>query len=308
MSTSINTIADQIYKIARDPDTVIILPTPLTQFAVWGGITAEQRAKKSSDTTQASHNEGSAAEESASLSDNPSDSDEAETSKQVTIGVTDLETDCGESLCESVQTSSSSPSAADYAGGDNFDEVRMALYQEHGIELPTGGAHYLVSSEHLKLASPIFASMVSSNTRIGGTGGFPGRFHIVIGGNSDEEALHNLLNILHLKNRQVPGVVDIEMLAKIAVLVDRYQCCEATEVFTAMWITATMHTQAQPKTYCRELILWLYIIIVFRLETLFPTVTAIAIAHNPCGVLDTLGLPIPAPVTGKSCTCTSSIC
>jgi hypothetical protein len=33
-------MADKVYRIVRDPDTVIILPKPLTHFAVWGSTAA----------------------------------------------------------------------------------------------------------------------------------------------------------------------------------------------------------------------------------------------------------------------------
>jgi hypothetical protein len=42
----------------------------------------------------------------------------------------------------------------------------------------------------------------------------------------DAEAFLILLNVLHLRNRSVPDKVSLDMLAKIAVLVDYYECDE----------------------------------------------------------------------------------
>lgn len=42
----------------------------------------------------------------------------------------------------------------------------------------------------------------------------------------DGEALLCVLQVLHLHNSQVPRTVSLEMLAKIAVLVDFYKCAD----------------------------------------------------------------------------------
>lgn len=47
----------------------------------------------------------------------------------------------------------------------------------------------------------------------------------------DFEALFVLMNIIHGRNSKVPLGVDIELLSKIAVLVEYYQCYEAADSF-----------------------------------------------------------------------------
>lgn len=65
-----------------------------------------------------------------------------------------------------------------------------------------------------------------------------------------------LLNIFHLQTKQVPRVINLELLAKVDVLVDYYECGEAIEMFTAMWINEVKKT-AIPSVYCRDLVLWI---------------------------------------------------
>jgi hypothetical protein len=60
--------------------------------------------------------------------------------------------------------------------------------------------------------------------------------------------------------------VYLEMLAKTAVLVDCYECSEAIELFFTMWIADLRNNSAVPSTYCRELVLWIWIAWVFDIN------------------------------------------
>ncbi len=64
------------------------------------------------------------------------------------------------------------------------------------------------------------------------------------------------------------------MLAKIAVLVDYYECYEAVEMFVDFWIQSL--SRNLPKEYSRDLVLWLAISWVFSKENLFKTLTKVA--------------------------------
>jgi len=53
----------------------------------------------------------------------------------------------------------------------------------------------------------------------------------------DDEALMVIvLNIIHGRNRLVPKEVGLELLTKLAVLVDKYQMVEAIEWCSDTWI------------------------------------------------------------------------
>jgi hypothetical protein len=66
------------------------------------------------------------------------------------------------------------------------------------------------------------------------------------------------------------------------------------EVLTGIWIEAAQKTEPLPKTYCRELVLWL-----FRLPEIFDNTTGVAIAWCVDGSMRTMGLPISAVIVGN---------
>jgi len=179
--------------------------------------------------------------------------------------------------------------------------MARAAFLALSLDAPTGSVHYLVSSEHLKMPSPVFTRMLLGAD--GSSDGLePDRGHyITIDDDCDEQAMLVLLNIIHLRNRQVPRSVDLEMMTKVAVLINHYKCHEEAEAFTSMWIVWLEETSSPPpNNYCRELILWLCIACIFRLEKIFFDVTATAIKLGADGYVRTMGLPIPASVTGRS--------
>lgn len=113
----------------------------------------------------------------------------------------------------------------------------------------------------------------------------------------DEEAFLILMNIIHLRNHKVPRTITLEMLAKFAVIVDYYECGESVDLFISMWVADLSVKTPIPTTYCRNLILWMWITWAFKLSETFNRVTAVAIRQSDQPVRN-LGLPIPAWVTG----------
>jgi hypothetical protein len=155
--------------------------------------------------------------------------------------------------------------------------------------------YYHVSSRHLRLASPRFDSMLTKGKW---TEGVPnendGRYHISAE-DWDVEALLLLLNVLHHRNRQVPRILSLEMLAKIAVLIDYYDCAEAVELCTERWTEHIRKASPIPSVVCRDLMLWMCISWVLRMPDEFTQTTAIALRQIDRGLL-TLGLPITSCV------------
>jgi hypothetical protein len=152
-----------------------------------------------------------------------------------------------------------------------------------------------VSSRHLILASPYFKAALSG----------PWREAVSISADCsrciyaddwDPEALLILMDIIHSRNRRVPRRVSLELLAKIAVLVDYYQCHEAVEVFAEIWLQKLKDDV--PAKINRELVLWLCVSWVFSNAEVFASVTSIAV-HQSLEPLPTLGLPIPGKIVGK---------
>ena len=157
---------------------------------------------------------------------------------------------------------------------------------------------YYVSSQHLKLASPKFKSMLSGGKwKEGIPHEADGRYHILVE-DWDAEALLLLMNILHHRNRRVPRSLSLEMLAKVVVLIDYYQCTEATELYTERWVDHLKAASPPPLDLCRDLILWLCISWVLKLPHEFTQTTAVAMRRRD-REMPTLGLPITGCV-GKS--------
>lgn len=86
------------------------------------------------------------------------------------------------------------------------------------------------------------------------------------------------------------------MLAKIAVLVDYYECFEALELFVDIWIEKL--SRNLPTEYGRDLVLWLATSWVFSKDTLFQAITKVALMESS-GLLQTLYLPIPQRLVGR---------
>jgi hypothetical protein len=113
----------------------------------------------------------------------------------------------------------------------------------------------------------------------------------------DAEALTTLMNIIHGRFRGVPRSVSLEMLAKVAVLVDYYDCHKVVEPSSKEWIDNLRHHV--PKEYNRALILWLLVSWVFSQPDIFEATTRIALLESQ-GPLRTLNLLIPESVVGKA--------
>ncbi|KAF2258087.1 hypothetical protein CC78DRAFT_572744 [Lojkania enalia] len=179
-------------------------------------------------------------------------------------------------------------------GHGNRDNRRHVLYglptdpdrpghQATG-ETQKSSIQYQVSSRHLMLASPWFKRALmregwSESNR------------------DADEAFLILMNILHLRNRQVPRTLSLELLAKIAVLIDYYECSEAVEVFSDLWTSRLKKTVDIPNLFTRDLVLWLCVSWVFRMPVQFEQVTRVAITQSIDETFDTLELPIPLKVT-----------
>ncbi|KAH0551143.1 hypothetical protein GP486_007519 [Trichoglossum hirsutum] len=165
------------------------------------------------------------------------------------------------------------------------EEVLMPLAEKGEIQIR-------VSSNHLALASTYFERMLRGNWKEGHALRSDGHVGLDVG-EWDHEAFLILMNVIHGRTRAVPQSISLELLAKIAVLVDYYKCEEVIRVFLEMWISQLKENL--PETYSRDLILWICISWVFRLSKQFTIATNIALQQSR-GPIQTLGLPIPARV------------
>ncbi|KAJ1325989.1 hypothetical protein MN608_09190 [Microdochium nivale] len=149
-----------------------------------------------------------------------------------------------------------------------------------------------LSSRHLILSSPYFQKMLKGSWQESKPQ--PHHEYNVEAEDWDFEALFVLMNIIHGRNSKVPLGVDIELLSKIAVLVEYYQCYEAARFVSTIWLKDLRWKV--PSAHGRDLVLWLLISWAYQDPSLFRTITRTAIIMTK-GSFSTLSLPIPQKIT-----------
>ncbi|KAI5927462.1 hypothetical protein F4810DRAFT_651156 [Camillea tinctor] len=163
-------------------------------------------------------------------------------------------------------------------------------------DIPRNELRIKASSSHLALASERFGRMMKNAWPDLAVVHEDGMRHWETEA-VDLEAFVIVMDILHGRNRKVPHDVDVEMLAKVAVVVDDLQCHEAVEIFADKWISK-LETAAPPKRYLqfsRDLVLWILIAAMFQHAEIFQSCTRIAILQIE-GPMPSLELPIRGKV------------
>ncbi|KAL7783679.1 hypothetical protein V8C43DRAFT_318283 [Trichoderma afarasin] len=148
-----------------------------------------------------------------------------------------------------------------------------------------------LSSTHLTFASAYFKAMMSNDWRE--TISEEGYSFVVTAEEWDKKALLILMNIIHDQTTKIPRIMGIEMLAKMAVLVDYYKCHEAVEFYAKTWINNLI--EPLPTCYGRTFLLRLCISWVFSESEVFRELTRAAL-YQSRGPIHSLGLPIPGDV------------
>ena len=152
-----------------------------------------------------------------------------------------------------------------------------------------------VSAKHLTLASPVFKNILTGGWKESVTYLQQGSVEITAE-SWDIEALLILLRIIHCQYYHIPRKLTLEVLAKVAVVAEYYDCRETVRFLGHIWISAL--EERIPSTDCRDLILWIWISWFFQLPSHFKQATSTAMS---CGDnwFDNLGLPIPNKVISK---------
>ncbi|KAI1025193.1 hypothetical protein LB505_009464 [Fusarium chuoi] len=149
----------------------------------------------------------------------------------------------------------------------------------------------LVSGKHLELASPIFKTMVAGPFAEGKTD--VSGFRQITASDWDPEAFKIILAIMHGYNRDVPKSLSLEMLVKVAMIVNYYDCLESIEPYTDIWLEGLR--SEVPTVYGRDCILCLFISWVFSEPTMFQSMTELALRHSQ-RLIETEDFPIPADI------------
>jgi hypothetical protein len=186
--------------------------------------------------------------------------------------------------------------------GENNDKNRSQELESigHGGECVASEAddalvRIRVSSKHLILASSYFKRSLQSG--LAESCALQAHGHVEVNMKEhDPEAMLIVMNSIHGRNRRIPSSVDVNMLTKIAVLVDYIQSHETIEPFSDRWIEKM--EEKIPKIYCRELVHWLCISYVFDKASIFKTVTHTALCQAT-GPVAEIGVPIWDYVSGE---------
>ncbi|KAG5918869.1 hypothetical protein E4U61_001381 [Claviceps capensis] len=181
------------------------------------------------------------------------------------------------------------------------------IAEAHGENGERNEVQFRLCSKHLSLASPVFKTMLNgvwkesapssdqynrsakplsplqndSNCQV--------RYELAATEWGAEDFLL-LMNIVHCQSIKVPYSIDLETLGRMSVLVDYYQCQEATQFFAGLWIDKL--SGSLPTTYGRDCVTWMFVSWVFSRSNIFEKMTQLAI--RTCdGGLGTINLPFP---------------
>lgn len=156
--------------------------------------------------------------------------------------------------------------------------------------------HIRVSSKHLILASRVFKRLLQGSFKEGQQ--LSSQDHIVLPLPEDNPAaLLVLLNLIHGQTRKVPRTVDLWMLTELAILVDKYELLEATEMTMEHWFRGLKSDILLDFT--NNLLPLIFVSWVFRKPEIFRKVTRAAQLESE-GLLEVNQLPIPQSVLGIS--------
>ena len=156
-----------------------------------------------------------------------------------------------------------------------------------------------VSSKHLTLASPIFKTMLQPKFKEGLQLHSHGHAELPLP-DDNPAALLILLNLIHSQLRKVPRKIDLWMLTELAVLVDKYELLETTEMVLDYWLQHLNCTI--PLVLNDDLLPWMCISRVFRKPDIFEKVTKVAQLESE-GLLEANQWPIPEHVLSMDYSC-----
>jgi hypothetical protein len=203
----------------------------------------------------------------------------------------DTSADDDEEMDESGDSEGSSNSEDDEMDTDTEEPEAepLPIETEEPASAPTPEELRLkVSSKHLCLASRRFQRMLTGQWIEANTVYDDGLRHVEIEG-FHPEAYRIVMNAIHGNYRQVPRQIDdLDLLAKLALVIDDLECHEAVEINFDYWISGC---NAECRKFDRDLFLWIFISSVFRQAEIFEraTYTAIVKGTEP---IPSLGLPI----------------
>lgn len=160
----------------------------------------------------------------------------------------------------------------------------------------TPEVHFQLSSKNLTLTSEYFRGLMANNWKESSSSN--DFTYVVTAEDWDEAALLIVMNITHCQTTEIPRKIHHEMAAKVAVIVDYYQCHKAVNFYAQTWIQHMRSKKIIFMDYGRELLLRLFISYVFLNAEDFREATKL-IATESRGPIHPLGLPFPQHLIGE---------
>ncbi|KAH2751465.1 hypothetical protein KXV66_004218 [Aspergillus fumigatus] len=298
--------------IDMEGEVIIFLKCPESLFAPWNEDVADPEPLESHGDVQKTDSGDNATQEGIhnksemdESTDNPAETLEpADTAMQSAAEIVDdsvTESANGpttEPLDEQLQEARLDASLDGSIENGREIDFEVALQEPESDEHMRGDCFRIqVSAKHLTLASPIFKETLSGRWEEGLCLLKEGSVEIPIR-DWDLEAFLILMNIFHCQVQKLPREVCLELLAKIAVLADCYQCQPLVRFFAEIWI-GHLRRNIFPTIYSRDSMLWVWVSWNFRQLFEFEKSTSIAISQSN-GLITSLDLPIPAKVIAQS--------
>ncbi|CAF3451611.1 unnamed protein product [Fusarium graminearum] len=185
------------------------------------------------------------------------------------------------------------PGPSDAGKNTDSTSLQASNYGERSTNLPGQvEIRMLVSGTHLVLASSYFEKMFSGPF-VEGNADHRSGLRQVTASDWDPKAFNIVLTVIHGYHRDVPRSLDLEMLAKVAMIVDYYECHEIFELYAEIWI-GRLQSEV-PTVYGRDCILCLFISWVFSQPEMFQAMTQLALRYSG-KIIEAGDIPIPSNI------------
>ncbi|KAL8857853.1 MAG: hypothetical protein Q9178_005609 [Gyalolechia marmorata] len=223
---------------------------------------------------------------SSSVHEDPRMNDTAAIHPNATPGEQNISSERGSQRL--VPKDTDEPAIGEIVAAESAGEDSTVADEEHPCEI----FHVRVSSKHLILASPVFKRMLQASFKEGQQLSSQGHTELSLP-DDDPAALLVLLHLIHGRIRMVPRTVDLGKLTNLAILIDKYELLEITEMIMDHWIQGL--ESDIPLSFTNDLLPWMCVSWVFKKPEIFEKVTRVAQLESE-GNLQANQLPIPQSV------------
>ncbi|KAL5342712.1 hypothetical protein BJX70DRAFT_394548 [Aspergillus crustosus] len=188
------------------------------------------------------------------------------------------------------KTATGADAASPKSPTDQPIEAKLAETQT-----PVDEVRYRVSAQHLILASPVFKKALCGKWKEAKTLKETGTVEVYTLG-WDTEAFLILMRIFHCKPQELPKQGSLELIAKIAVLADYYECMSLVQFYIEPWVPKQITGDFRNDPRLFMIVLW--ISWAFSQSTRFNICSSYIMRFSK-GPITSLGLPIPAKIIDK---------